>query len=324
MSAPAEAIRKICIRTPNHLGDLLMSTAFVGRVLEKYPLAQVDLVVKQGLQTLPLPHRGQILPFSKSPLAPLTFGWSLRRHNYDLFFVLPPSFSAGLMAKASHAKLVVGHTEPGRSWLLDQAKAYSAPPRTRHLVEEYFELLGESMAGHLPRLQLTPGWVAAELAGVALPERFIALTPGAVYGPAKQWPADYWQELADKLVRLGETPVALGMQGDWAGEAVPGLVDLTGKTNLTQLVAVLSRARLLISNDSGAMHLMAALQKPQIALFGSTSETWTGPLNPLAKLLHLHLPCSPCFSRECQFGHTNCLRGISPDLVLTELRRMEI
>ena len=101
-----------------------------------------------------------------------------------------------------------------------------------------------------------------------------------------------------------------------------GITNLCGKTSLNQLVAILARASLLVSNDSGAMHVMAALQRPQIALFGSSTPRWTAPLNPLAEVIYLDLECSPCFKRQCPFGHLNCLTGISPQQVAEKALKM--
>ena len=94
-----------------------------------------------------------------------------------------------------------------------------------------------------------------------------------------------------------------------------------GKTTLAQLLAILTKAELLVGNDSGSMHLMAALQRPQIAVFGSTSPTWTGPINSNASVLNINLTCSPCFSKTCRFGHYDCLTQINPENVFAEVQK---
>ena len=109
--------------------------------------------------------------------------------------------------------------------------------------------------------------------------------------------------------------VIVGTAGEHAlGEAVrdgaPGVLNWCGATDLPGLVAVLARAALLVSNDSGAMHVAAALRRPQVAIFGSTSPAWTGPLNPRAAVLTRALPCAPCFARDCPLGHADCLGKI--------------
>ena len=99
-----------------------------------------------------------------------------------------------------------------------------------------------------------------------------------------------------------------------AGEE--GILNWCGTTDLPALVAVLARAALLVSNDSGAMHVMAALRRPQVAIFGSTSPDWTGPINAKSSVVTLGLPCAPCFSRTCRYGHYDCLKRITADDVL--------
>jgi heptosyltransferase-2 len=167
-------------------------------------------------------------------------------------------------------------------------------------------------------------WAAERLAGIcrALPERFVAISPGAVYGPAKAWPAAKYRELAQGLRDRSGLPVLLlGTRDEHelaeqirAGEAA--VLNWCGATDLPGLVAVLSRAALLVSNDSGAMHVMAALRRPQVAIFGSTSPVWTGPINPRAAVVTSVLPCAPCFRRSCRFGHHDCLGQIGVPRVL--------
>ena len=162
----------------------------------------------------------------------------------------------------------------------------------------------------------------------SLPVQFICFAPGAIYGPAKQWPLESFRELGEIMTRESDLPVILlGTEADqktaeFIQNQSKGITNLCGKTGLNQLVAILARASLLVSNDSGAMHVMAALQRPQIALFGSSTPRWTAPLNPMAKVIYLDLECSPCFKRQCPFGHLNCLTGISHQQVAEQVLKM--
>jgi heptosyltransferase-2 len=149
------------------------------------------------------------------------------------------------------------------------------------------------------------------------------LAPGAEYGPAKQWPAEHYRRAAAALHGAGWRIVVAGLPGDRpVGEAIladaPGGLNLCGETALPGLVALLARAALLVSNDSGAMHIAAALGTPQVALFGSTNPVWTRPLNPRARVVYRALPCSPCYRRVCPLGHTDCLVGIAPNAVVQQ------
>ena len=309
----------ILVRCPNWLGDLMMATTFLRRLLKLYPQARIDLLVKSGLENLPLPHRGEILGFDKKSQSITQVAQLLSERGYQRIYVLPPSLSAAalaFMARIPERYGLTGHF--GRGLFLNRKIKNPLPERSRHLAEEY-HLLFEGQAGvkpGLPGLLIPAGWADGLLSGpLNLTPGFIAFAPGAIYGPAKRWPLEYWQELAYRLSKAGERVIFLGMEGDFTLEA-PQAQNLTGQTSLLELVALLSRAKLLVSNDSGAMHIMATLKKPQVAIFGSTSTLWTSPINPQARLVSLHLDCAPCFKRECRYGHYHCLNGIEAEMVL--------
>ncbi|MFN4196964.1 MAG: lipopolysaccharide heptosyltransferase II, partial [Caldimicrobium sp.] len=155
----------------------------------------------------------------------------------------------------------------------------------------------------------------------------ILIAPGAAYGPAKKWPEDYYKKLCKELVKKGFSILIVGTEGerilgDYIKGEMKGIFNLCGETNITTLAGIFTLSNLLISNDSGLMHLGAALKIPQIALFGSTDPQLTAPLNPRAVILNLKLNCSPCFKRKCPKGHYNCLRGITPEEVLQKILTM--
>jgi heptosyltransferase-2 len=317
---------RIVVRAPNWLGDLMMSTAFLRAVVALYPEAAVDLVVPAGFEALPLPHRGRLIPFDIRGDRVGAFGASLRGAAYDRFYVLPPSFSAAWMAWRSGAPERIGYRGEFRAPFLRPAHRHRARPRSVHLVREYLDLLDPALETErwLPQLVPPAGWVDERLSriGRTLPDRFVALAPGAIYGPAKEWPVDRYRELARELGgRAGLPVLVLGTKkeedlGETIRAGERAVQNWCGATDLPGLVAVLARASLLVSNDSGAMHVTAALQRPQIALFGSTSPEWTGPLNPWAEVVTRRLACAPCFARRCRYGHYDCLRTISAPEVL--------
>ena len=317
----------ILIRTPNWLGDLMMSTAFIRAVLEQFPNAAVDLVVRKGFEHLPLPRRGQVLPYDKKTQRPGAFGRHLRERGYSHFFVLPPSLSSAWMAFQSRIPHRIGHPGQGRWFFLRPSIPPQQPPRSVHLLQEYMELLtpwGLQKLSYPAGLEATPQWLQKHLP-VILDNLgpYVVLAPGAEYGPAKQWPLSHYQELARRLSLAGHTVVVVGLLKEQAaGEEilhdVRNGLNLCGKTALVELAAVLARAKLLVSNDSGAMHLGAAMGIPQIAIFGSTNPTWTAPLNPKAIIITNNLPCAPCYKRTCPMGHTRCLTEILPHDVMEE------
>jgi heptosyltransferase-2 len=304
----------------------MMATGALRAILERWPAAAVDLVVRAGHEALPLPRRGRVIPYDPAAVAPGAFGLSLRGARYDRFYVLPPSFSSAWMAWRSGAAERVGYRGQFRGPLLRPALEHRAPPRSVHLTREYLDLVDPALETdcYPPRLDLPGDWAAGQLARICreVPQRFVAIAPGAVYGPAKAWPAERYREVAVGLRdRTGLAVLLLGTKQEHdlaeqvrGGEG--GILNWCGTTDLPGLVAVLSRAALLISNDSGSMHVMAALRRPQVAIFGSTAPVWTGPANPQATVVTRGLSCAPCFSRTCRHGHYDCLRTVSSGEVL--------
>ena len=137
----SESSGGILIRTPNWLGDLMMSTAFIHQVMELFPESEVDLVVRSGFEELPLPCRGRILSFDKKTQTPGSFGKNLRQYEYQKMFILPPSFSSAWMGFRASIPERIGFSGDFRKILLKPAKKHENPPRQIHLVDEYMELL---------------------------------------------------------------------------------------------------------------------------------------------------------------------------------------
>ena len=327
----------ILVRAPNWLGDLMVSTSFLRALLARFPAARLDVIVRRGFDVLPIPRRGRLFPYDKASLGPGRFGRGLRGEGYSHAFVLPPSFSSAWMAWNARIPWRIGYSGHGRSWLLRPALTHAARPRSIHLAREYLALLDPWMSAtperYPPGLDTGGGWVdahwpaaAAEL-GLERAEPYVVLAPGAEYGPAKQWPLEHYRAAAQRLARHGHRLAVAGLPKEQPlGEAIlaglPGALNLAGRTSLPELVAVLARARLVISNDSGAMHVAAALGVPQIAIFGSTNPRWTAPLNARARLLYRAEPCSPCYARECPLGHLRCLKEIHSQQVVEEAERL--
>jgi heptosyltransferase-2 len=185
-----------------------------------------------------------------------------------------------------------------------------------------------------PRLVSTSGQQAATLLklGLPRPEKLVVFCPGAEYGPAKRWPERHFARLARELTRMGVTVWLVGSSkdgpadgnsadGDFAAAANSNLYrNLCGKTNMAEAIDLIALAQLVVCNDSGLMHVAAALARPLIALFGSSSPNFTPPLSDTAEILHLDLACSPCFRRACPLGHTDCLQKLEPARVLEHAR----
>ena len=204
---------KIIIRTPNWLGDLIISTGFISAVLDEYPYSEVDLIVKSGFESIPLKHRGKIIIFDSKLNSAGDFGVKLRKDNYDIFFVLPPSFSSAWMAFKSKVPMRIGYAGQFRNILLSYSKKFQNKPRSEHILKEYINLLSPNVPieKYPPFLEISNKWLEKNLNSFEyqLPKSFFVFSPGAAYGPAKQWPIEYFRTLALKLNNFFKTEILI-------------------------------------------------------------------------------------------------------------------
>lgn len=335
--------RRILIRVPNWLGDTLMSTAAVTAVKKMFPQASLTILAKSVFEDFWKNYPGvdEVLTLGK--------GWSgfwatrekIKMRDFDAALILPTSFSSAFLVFAAGIPERIGWGGEGREFLLTRVVSQESP-RKKHLVFEYLELvrwgLDQPLKG--PTVQLTCP-VDAESqrglkkvwsdTGVPVKGSYIALAPGATYGPAKRWPLPYWKELIGRLLKERKESLLLlgGLEEEaylrpllegWAPKEAKRLHLLAGRTSPSILGAMLERCRLLITNDTGPMHVAAGVGTPTVALFGSTSPTWTRPFGEGHEVIYKHLECSPCFQRTCPIGY-KCLRAISVDEVQAAIQK---
>jgi heptosyltransferase-2 len=270
-----------------------------------------------------------------NPFAHGKFDWAGRKAlgrclaatDFAQAFVLPNSWKSALPPFFAGIRKRTGYTGEARYLLLNDRHALDEATMPR-LVDRYAALAGP-LADPAPNPQLisTREQQRAARAALGLPLDVapIIFCPGAEYGPAKRWPTRHFAALAQKVSR-GDTPVwSIGSAKDAeAGAEIERLSNgaaqnLCGRTNLEQAIDLIAGARAVVSNDSGLMHVAAALGRPLAALYGSSSPAYTPPLSPHAKIISLNLECSPCFKRECPLGHFNCLNQLQPEQVLAAL-----
>jgi heptosyltransferase-2 len=161
---------------------------------------------------------------------------------------------------------------------------------------------------------------AIRVLGLATHRPVAILCPGAEYGPAKRWPAEHFITLARRFIDSGYVVWLVGSPNDRVAAdpiaaAIPEVRNVCGRTDLGTAIDLLATASVVVSNDSGLMHAAAAVGRPLVALFGSSSPDYTPPLSPLARVAKIDIVCSPCFQRECPLGHFKCMRELSPNLV---------
>jgi heptosyltransferase II len=325
--------RRLLIRAPNWLGDLIMALPAMAMVRRAHP--EAELLVAVGRAFAPVLHEARELRATVLPLGDASGDevGVLKDCAADTAILFPNSFGSAWVAWRADVRERWGYAASGRRWLLTRAVAR---PRGRvHQVEYYRALargLGMPEAPGEPRL--TAGGALLERADAFLREEDLAgrplvgFAPGAAYGHAKRWPPAY---VADVIARLaserGAACVLVGARGDVeAGREIesalgsrplaPGrMVNLIGRTDLRLLMGLLSRCDVFLTNDSGAMHLAAALGRPVVGLFGPTDERVTAPSGPASDVLRADVFCRPCLLRDCPIDH-RCMRRITPDRAL--------
>lgn len=312
----------LLVVAPNWIGDALMAQPLLARLREKEPELEIDMLAPEWVA--PVARR---MPEVREVIAaPLRHGalqlgerWRLGRtlkaRGYRQAIVLPNSWKSALVPFFARIGLRSGYVGEARYGLLNLLYREGPGAMREHyarLADAPDYASGEALAP--PRLRADAGEIAATQAKLGVSGAYAVLCPGAEYGPAKRWP--YFAELAP---RLPLPAVLLGSANDAeAAAGVPGK-SLVGQTTLDEAIELIAGAAFVVSNDSGLMHVAAALGRPLVALFGSSSPRRTPPASPAARVLWLELECSPCFARECPLGHFRCLREISVEQVLAAL-----
>jgi heptosyltransferase-2 len=307
---------RVLVIAPNWIGDALMAQPLLARL--KQSGATIDVLAPEWVA--PVVHR--MPEVDEVIAAPLGHGalqlgerWrlgrSLERRSYEAAYVLPNSWKSALVPFFARIPKRIGYVGEMRYGLLNsiyQSVKASMPLHYARLAGGPDTPLGS------PKLSVWEEEIRETRRRFGIEGDYIVLCPGAEYGPAKRWP--YFKDLA---ARLGTAVVLLGSRNDeQAAAGIPGK-NLVGKTSLDEAIRLIAGASAVVSNDSGLMHVAAALGRPQVALFGSSSPEHTPPASARARVLWLKLECSPCFERECPLGHFRCMKEITVEQVLAAM-----
>lgn len=334
--------RNIIIRMPNWLGDAVMATPLLTDIKKHWKAAKLTAILPQHLTPL-LQHDvdvDEVIGFQREN------HWLRRWENpnmirllqkgqYDLGILLTNSFSSGWWFYRGNVKNTIGFVGNLRSFLLDYPIKRPCYESMQHLVYTYKYLLqplGIPLSQTKPRIQITEEekeemkkWL--QRWGVSSSAQLIGINPGAAYGSAKCWPPERFKSVIKKLSSHPDISILVfGDEGtaEIAKQICHGcsanVIDLSTKTTLRQLITLISLCDLLLTNDSGPMHIASAVQTPLVAIFGSTSEVKTGPYEG-GTIIHKHVECSPCYLRTCPIDF-RCMKQIEVNEVLSAIQNI--
>ena len=333
----------IIVRMPNWIGDLVMATPVLADLRKQFPDASITAMCRAPLADLLRedPHIDELFSFSRPPNRFLrreehrNIVEKIRDGRFDVGILLTNSFSSAWFFRLGQVKRRIGFAKHWRSFLLTDP--LKMPQKgEEHEVLTYKKLLaplGIEMSTTAPQLFIRPEELVASRKllvqqGYNVKNVLIGINVGAAYGSAKCWPIERFREVANRLLK--DERVSVLFFGDATTAALVreicfGLpkraLNLAGITTLRELVCLIQDCRILLTNDSGPMHIAAALKVPLVALFGSTDERATGPYGQPEAVIHKHPSCSPCFKRECPIDF-RCMKEISVDEVVEKVREL--
>jgi lipopolysaccharide heptosyltransferase II len=337
MTSTAE---KVLVVGPSWVGDMVMSQVLYRYLQQLRPGVSIDVAAPAWsepiLQRMPEVNRAITKPIGHGEPAigrRWKLGRALREEHYDQAILLPNSFKSGLMPFFARIPRRTGWRGEMRYGLLNDLRVLDE--KALPLMVQQFAALGQDADAALPANLPAPQLVVDEGQALACRSKFgfagdmpiLALCPGAEFGGAKRWPSEYYAQLAREYLDRGWQVSLFGSANDQAvtadiHSAAGGSKhchDLAGRTSLAEAVDMLSLADAVVSNDSGLMHIAAALSRPLVVVYGPTSPGFTPPLNDNSAVIVSDIDCAPCFERECPLDHHRCMRDAPPADVAVKL-----
>lgn len=336
--------RRTLVVGPSWVGDMVMAQSLFHLLKKRNRGCVIDVLApawsRPLLERMPEVRRAIDMPVGHGELN-LGARWRLGRSlagQYDQAIVLPNSLKSALVPLFAGIDTRTGWRGEMRFIFINDIRLLDE--RRYPLMVQRFNALAfpddfrEPIPAPFPELRVDRERLPELLHkfGLDTGRPVLALCPGAEFGEAKRWPSEHYAAVAEARIRMGWQVWLFGSKNDHAvGEQIreclePGAreasVNLCGETSLAEAIDLMSCATAVVSNDSGLMHVAAALQRPLVAVYGSTSPEFTPPLAERVEIVRLGLDCSPCFDRTCRFGHYNCLRDLSPDRVMEALDRL--
>ncbi len=332
---------RVLVVGPAWVGDMVMAQSLFITLKQRGDVDAIDVLAPAWslplLARMPEVRHAIALSAGHGQLGLLSrwrLGRDLRDESYDRAIVLPRSLKAALVPWFARVPRRTGFRGEMRYGLINDMRTLDKQALPQ-VVQRYVTLgleAGAELPASLPqphlRVDLRNRDRLVGTLGLDTTRRVVAFLPGAEYGPAKRWPLAYYRETAQWLAERGYSVWVLGSAKEAAdGETIAGgnplIINLCGRTRLEDAIDLMSLAALAVSNDSGLMHVAAAVGVPLVAIYGSSSPDYTPPLTDKAQLMYRRLECSPCFKRTCPLGHYRCLQEIQPadlmDILMTEL-----
>ncbi|MHB8424011.1 MAG: lipopolysaccharide heptosyltransferase II [Gammaproteobacteria bacterium] len=333
MHAPKNNSR-ILIVGPAWIGDMVMAQSLCITLKTQYPDSEIDVLAPAWSKPL-LARMPEVKSSIVMPLGHGEFGFGARRRlgrllrgRYDQAIVLPRSWKSALVPFFAGIPQRTGYRGEWRYGLINDIRPLDKSKLTRTV--QRFVTLGLARDAPLPPADIPQPQLRVDtqnqntlLDKLALnrDSPIVAMMPGAEYGPSKRWPVERYGELAKQLLASGKQVWVFGSAREQSlGEEITRItgnrvVNLCGSTRLEDAVDLLALAETAVTNDSGLMHIAAAVGVKLVAIYGSSSPDYTPPITDRAEIIYLRLDCSPCFQRECPLKHLNCLNQVSVDMI---------
>ena len=337
-------INKILIIGPSWIGDMVMAQSLFKALKADNPNVLIDVLALEWTKPL-LDRMPEVNEAITMPITHGVFAWNmrkklghkLRQEHYNQSIVLPNSWKSALIPWFANIPVRTGWRGEMRYGLLNDIRTLDKEALPL-MVQRYVSLAYPASQSHLAPSHPMPLMIAEMPSSnnqipLTPQQKRLIFCPGAEFGPAKQWPATHYAELANALLAQGWQLLILGSEADKAiadqitelieNPAPEAIFNLCGKTALSDAIDLLGTADLVISNDSGLMHIAAALQKPLIALYGPTSPSFTPPLAHNAHIIQRDIDCGPCFQRSCPEGHHRCMQELESTQIFRLIDKLE-
>lgn len=331
--------RNIIVRMPNWVGDLVMATPVLSDLRKAFPLAKITAMCRNPMGELLLenPEIDEIFCFTKTSRLvrrneKKNLMDRLQKGAYDLGVLLPNTFSSAWWFWQGNVKYRIGYNSSGRKVLLTHPIEFPKNKQNQHLTITYKQLLaplGIPVSDTKPRLyfkeeEIRQVKILLSQHGVKPHHKIVGINPGAAYGSAKCWLPERFREVTTKL--LEDKDLIIVYFGDLVTENLvkeicqglsPRVINMAGLTSLRELACLISLCHVLLTNDSGPMHIAGAFSTSVVALFGSTSSVVTGPWHN-GKVIQKSVACAPCYRRTCPIDF-RCMKQIGVDEVLQSI-----